>query len=334
MAVGSLSDWAALQRSVRRRSWALLAGVGLGALVAPASALTLAIAAGPGFTPVQLAKVQGYFAAEGLTLDVIRCVNGRRCLQHLLEGEAELATVADAPIVLASFARSDFAIVAAVATSASENKVVARADRGIRTPADLKGKRIGVVKGTSGHYFTDSYLLYHGIEPSQVTLVPLDPANQVVLLARGEVDAVGSYEPMGYQARRRLGDQAVFLPTPKLFNIHFNLVAKKGAVSDADLKKLLRAMQRAARMMREEPARARALAADWLGTDTAMLDAIWVDYRFELTLDQSLLSALEAQARWARRQGLVDGARAPDYLDYVHPGPLRSLDPRAVTLVK
>lgn len=301
---------------------------------APATALTLAIASGPGFAPVIVAQAQGYFAAEGLTPDIVRCVNGRRCLQHLLEGEAQIATATDTPIALASFTRRDFAIVATFASSASENKFVARADRGIRMPADLKGKRIGVVKGTSGHYFTDSFLLYHDIDPSQVTLQPLDPANQLAALARGEVDAIGAAEPLGYQARARLGDQAVFLPHPRIFNIHFNLVAGKTGVGDAELLKLLRAVQRAEALIRDEPARARRLTAEWLGADPRQLDAIWGEYRFELALDQSLLGALEAQARWARREGLVEAARAPDYLDFVHPRPLQMLAPRAVTLVK
>jgi ABC-type nitrate/sulfonate/bicarbonate transport system substrate-binding protein len=315
----------------RVAAWAL----GLFAGTASAAPLTIAVADPPGFAPVLLAAAQGYFAAEDLDVRLLHCVNGRRCLQHLLDGEAQIATAADTPIALASFSRTAFAVIATIATSPSENKFVARADRGIRTAADLRGRRIGIVRGTSGHYFADRFLLYHGIEQSQVTLVSLDPADQVGPLLRGEVDAVGSYEPMGYRARAQLGANAVLLPAPRLFDVSFNLIAARAGVPDADLVRLLRAIQRAERSIHTEPAVARALIAQRLGGERALVDAIWGDYRFALSLDQSLLATLEGQARWARRESLNGtSGTLPDYLDYVHPGPLQAVEPGAVTLVK
>lgn len=67
-------------------------------------------------------------------------------------------------------------IVATVA-SGYENRLIARVDRGIRAPADLKGQRIGFVQGTTGQHFTDSDLIFGDIDAGMDDFIsqPFDP---------------------------------------------------------------------------------------------------------------------------------------------------------------
>lgn len=305
------------------------------AAAAGAAPLTLAVADLPAFAPALLAEAQGYYAAEGLDLKIVHCVNGRRCLQHLTDGEAHFATVADTPIVMASHAGARFDIVATFA-SAYENRLIARADRGVRTAADLKGKRIGFVKGTTGQFFTDTFLILNNIDPDEVTLVPLEAVDAVERLARGDVDAAGLYQPHGYLAGQRLGKNAVVLPGARLNMVTFNLVTQPAgaAVRTQDVEKVLRALRRACDFIDTQPAQARALLALRLQLEPALLDAIWAGYEFRVALEQSLIANLEAESRWALREGLVPRGTTPDYLDRIKPTALRSIDPRAVSIVK
>ncbi len=309
-----------------------VAALAVGGGAALAAPTTLALADLPSFALGQIAAAEDYFAAEGLDLKVLRCVNGRACLQALAEGKAQLATVADTPLVMAAHSGVPYQIVATMGSSGRDNSIVARSDRGIRTPADLKGKRIGFVRGTTGHYFTDSYLLFHGIPRSSVTLVPLDPATAPEQLARGEVDAAGLYQPHGPRAQALLGDKGVLLPSPRLYAVTINLISQPGVPEDTVLR-VLRALARAERLMEREPQRARALLAARLRLDASTIAEFWGVYDFRLVLEQSLLTTLEAQSRWALREGLVPPGPAPDFLERIRPGPLKALDPRAVTLV-
>lgn len=307
----------------------------LAASAAPAAPLTLAVADLPGFAPALVAEAQGYYAAEGLDLKLLHCVNGFRCLKHLLAGEAQIATVAETPLVMAAHAGARFDIVATFGVS-REYRLVARADRGIRSIADLKGRRIGYIQGTSLLYFAQTLLTLDGVDPATVTLVPLAAGTHVDSLVRGDVDAGAFYHPHVGQVLQRLGGNAVLPDRSRSILVTFNLVSAGAPepVADEDLRKLLRALRRACDFIDTQPDKARALLADVLKTDTAALAAIWDDYRFRLALDQTLINMLESQSRWAVREGLVPQAATPDFLDRVRPGPLRAVEPRAVTLVK
>lgn len=322
------------------RSVLFLAGWMLGfapaALAAPAS-LTLAVADLQAAAPVLIAEAKGFFLAEGLAPKIIHCPVGRVCLQQLLDGKAQIATAADVPIATASLMRKGFAIVATIASSGRENRLIVRQDRGIRSAADLKGKRIGTLIGTTGQYFTESVLLYSGLNVADVTIVPLDPSDVIGPLQRGEIDAAGLFEPYGREALRRLHTQARILPMPELISTTFNLVSVPSAAgaSDDDILKLLRAIQRANQLIRDNPEQARKIVAAALKIDPLTLAESWDDYDFRLLLGQPLVTTLEAQARWAMRDKL-GGTRAqiPDFLEFIRSEPLRRLDARAVRLVQ
>lgn len=283
------------------------------------------------FAPALVAGWQGFFAAEGLQVEIIPCVNGRRCLKHLTDHQADVATVADTPIVMAAHHGQVFQILATMTTS-RDNSFVVRSDRGIASPADLRGKRIGYVRGTSGHYFTDTFLTYHGITLDQITPVELDAARAPQQLAAGEVDAAGLYQPHGPEALRLLGSQGRVLSAPRLYTATMNLVVRPG-VSDADAVKLLRALQRANAYMQADQQRAQAQVARELRLDPASVRESWDLLSFRLSMGQSLLTTLEAQSRWMRRTEQVEGTESPDFLKMMRPGPLRQVDPSAVSLV-
>ena len=313
--------------------WLFAALGALVAAVASAGPLTMAIADLPAFSPALVADEAGFFAAEGLDVKVIRCVNGRRCLQHLTDGEAAMATVADIPMVMAAHAGKPFGIVTTMATSRRENRLIVRSDRAIRTASDLKGKRLGFIRGTSAHYFADNFLTFSGLKPQDLTLVPLDPARAAEQLIAGEVDAAGLYNPHGPRALDQLGDKALQLSTLSTYTITLNLVAQP-AVSDDDLRKVLRALERALTLIRQQPHSARTLVAARLNLEPAELKTMWSDYEFRLVLDQALITTLESESRWAMREGLVENKTLPNYLDMVRDAPLRSIDRRAVTVIK
>ena len=310
--------------------------IGFGSLSAHADEVVLAVARLPFSLPLFVADAEGYFAAEGVRVRLLDCPTGRRCLQHLLDGGAQLATVADTPLVFASFSRADFVIVATVAKSSRDTKIIARKSAAIATPGDLIGKRIGVIIGTSAHYFLDSFLLYHGVDNRNVRVIGRQIEDLVPALENHEVDAVAAFEPGAYRAVRALGSDALVLRAPRIYTTTFNLVAGRSFASgrDADLVKILRAISRAERFIRAAPQKAQAILRQRLEVDQGFIDWVWPDLDYALSLDQSLLTTLESEARWASREGHRNEKKPANYLDYIDPEALIRALPGAVTLVK
>ena len=64
------------------------------------------------------------------------------------------------------------------------------------------------------------------------------------------------------------------------------------------------------------------------------MDVIWPRQQFSLSLDQSLLAAMEDEARWMIKSGLTAEKRVPNFLDYIYEGGLKAIKPEAVSIIR
>jgi ABC-type nitrate/sulfonate/bicarbonate transport system substrate-binding protein len=304
------------------------------ALAAP---LNLAVSNGPVSLLVYAAEGQGFFKHEGLSLNLVECSSGRNCLKLLTDGTVDLATAADVVVALNSFTRPDLAVLGTVSASSHQIKLIARRSAGIATPEQVRGKRLATVQGTSAQYFLDSWLLFHGIESRMVQHVYLPPDELGLVLQLKDVDAVAIWEPLASQAMKLLGDDALALPNPRVYTQHFNLISTRSTIAArrTDLVKVLHALARAHQFIREQPDAAAQLLARRLGIDTATATAQMKEQDYRLRLDQSLVSTLSSQLRWAVREGHAKpDAELPNPLRLIEATLLREAAPSAVDAIK
>jgi ABC-type nitrate/sulfonate/bicarbonate transport system substrate-binding protein len=303
--------------------------------VAAADALRISLATTPLVLPFYVAETQGYLAAEGVDLKIKDVAGGVRALDDLLSGSADLATASETVVMFNSFKSADFAVVATIAISDNDLKIVSRDTREISGLRQLSGKRVGNVAASAAHYYLDLQLVLSGVDPASVDLIDLQPDAMATALENGEVDAIAIWEPYAFIASTALPDARV-LPTIKGYDLRFNLIAHKrlNGVRDDELVKLLRALDRANQFIAAEPAKAQAILKKRLKLEQSFIDWVWPIYRYRLVLEQSLIQSLEGEARWARRNGHVTAERSPNYLRYVHPGPLRKVRPAAVSILE
>lgn len=296
--------------------------------------LVFAVARLPLSLPVYVAQAKGYFADEKLALKVVDCEIGLHCLDRMLDGRAHLATAAELPIVLAGLRGARFSIIATIANARGFDKIVVKRGRGTGV-ADLRGKRVGTFIGSSAHHYLELVLLASGVDPSHVSIIPLQPTGMRTALQADGVDAVAVPEPYAFQAARALGQDALVWVDRRLQVDTWNIVAG-GALAgqhDAVLESVCRALDRAARFIAREPVQARAILRQRLGLDEAGVDWVWSDIQFSIELRQSLVTGLEGQTRWALRSGHAVGS-PPNYLEHINAGPLRRARPGAVGIVQ
>ncbi len=324
----------------RRAAAALAAALALGAAACrppapPAPArVRIATTVSPQSGLVSLALERGLPARHGVEAEVTRHAFGRAALQALLQGQADVATVAETPVVLAALRGEPLVVLATVATSARDTAVVARRDAGIAAPRDLAGKRVGLPRGTTADFCLDTLLVRHAVDRRTVRVVDLAPDAMAPALDRGEVDAVAAWQPEVARLAARLGDRGVTFGTEDLYEGTFNMVARPDWVKQhrPAAERLLSALLDAEALAAGDPEAAWRAAAAQSGGDPWPRQARIFDFR--VRLEQGLLVLLAEEARWARREGLAPGEAPFEARDAVMPEPLRSVRPSAVTLLR
>lgn len=312
----------------------------LACLAAPACAadepLRIALSRTPLSLPIMAAQRKGYFEQEGVKVEVIEHLSGVRCMQAMLDDKADLATATELPVMFNAFARDDYAVLSTIATSRGDLKLIARASAGVDSPEKLNGKRIGITVASAAHYYMDLTLLAGGVDPAGVTVVPLQAEEMQPLLTTGKVDAVVAWEPFADKILVALKADAVVIPNLGAYNETFNLIAAKRLFGkrDDDLRRVLKALDRAMEYIRREPAEAQALLRQRLHVEADFTQRVWSNFAYRLSLEQSLLATLDAEARWAISSRHVTATKAPNFLGYIHDGPLKSLRPNAVSAAR
>lgn len=101
----------------------------------------------------------------------------------------------------------------------------------IASIADLRGKRVAVVKGSTGQYVTLAALRQAGLPLDSVNLIFLDPADSLSSLSTGTVDAWATWEPYVAEGELHAGLRPLPLPANLLAGLGF-IVATDDAIAN------------------------------------------------------------------------------------------------------
>lgn len=286
----------------------------------------------PASASVFVAQDQGYFEDEGLHVQVKVFDAGRLALDALMRGEVDVATCAQTPLARDVDAGKDPVIIATIAEVENANYIVARKDRGIRGAADLKGKKIAVLKGTTADYFLHIYLVTAGISPEDVDVVPVDEKSLVSRVVEGDLDGASAFAPYVHDLEDLLGANAVRLDQPSLYTTMWNFVVRRDSVKSrlAEHQAVLRAISKANEFMAEDPAAAQAMVARATKSKLQDVSRQWGDQQTMLRLDQALVLSLEDELRWMTTG--KDG-HVPNFLNQMDSTALMAVNPRSVTVI-
>lgn len=133
-----------------------------------------------------VADAFGYFKDENLTVELSRFDGGVGSLRASASGAIDLAGTSSEPVVDAIANGADVKIVYSYAPNVDVSFAVGS---GIKTLADLKGKKMGVQEpGGFADVMTRLVLKKAGIDPKEVTFVTTTTAGRVQALATGQTD--------------------------------------------------------------------------------------------------------------------------------------------------
>jgi len=285
---------------------------------------------------VHIAEEKGYFLEEGIAVEIKGYPTGKAALEATFSGEVDMGTVADTPIVSNSFERNDFAVFLTIVDSAKHSRALARKDRNINTPQDLVGKKVATTIGTSAHFFMSVFLTLNGIDISDVETVDMKPGEMVDAIVNGDVDAICTWEPNVLNAARGLGDNAIILSGNVGYEATFSLATMNVYIENNPelIRKVIKALVKAEGFALNNREESIDIIASRMEINREDLDKLWADYRFKISLSQSLIITLEDVARWSIRNNLTDKTGIPNYLDYIYMGALEEIKPEAITIIR
>lgn len=279
-----------------------------------------------------IAYEQGFFDRVGLTVAISGFPSGKEAVAALHADQVDVATASEYVVAAEGFADRQLRVLANI--SHYRNKaVVARSDRGIAVPADLRGKRVGLTSPSGAEYTLYVFLALNGMTPADVQVVNLAPQQLVEALTAGSIDAAITWQPHVQTLERNLGANAVSF-AGNVFDVYLLLVTKERKLvgQRKAMNRLMRALVLAEEWTREHPDEAKAIIARRFGLEPAAVDAQWRQMRLAVTLPQDLLVAMDGEATWlARRDGTAEAA-VPNFGTFIAAEELRQVKPAAVTV--
>ncbi|NLY27645.1 MAG: ABC transporter substrate-binding protein [Alcaligenaceae bacterium] len=195
---------------ISRRDMLKLAGVAGATLAAPGivraqsletKEVTIAVggAALIYYLPLSIAEINGYFKDEGLHAKVVDFAGGSKALQAVVGGSADVVSGAfEHTINLQSKGQMYRAFVQQGRAPMIVLGVSKKNMPDYKTPADLKGKKIGVTApGSSTNMMVSFFLAQHGLKPTDVSFIGVGAgAGAITALRTGQIDAIANLDPV------------------------------------------------------------------------------------------------------------------------------------------
>jgi len=124
-------------------------------------------------------------------------LNGNALLTALNTGSVDIhADVADAYALFTQAANAPLTYIAKETSAPTAQAVLVPVNSPIQKVADLKGKRVAVLKGSGAHYLLLTALKQAGLKASDIDLRFLEPQDGTTAFASGAVDALSVWDPL------------------------------------------------------------------------------------------------------------------------------------------
>lgn len=162
--------------------------------------VNIAIQPSAAFMPLYLCREKGWIE-EALASSQVKVTwndfeSGPPINESLAAGLSDIGTNGDVPTVSAIAAGQKVTIVGVPGNGPDAYAMLAKVDNNaVNSPADLKGKKVATVVGSTGHNLTKKLLEKYGMTFDDIELVNIAAGDVGIVLSTGQVDAAVIWEP-------------------------------------------------------------------------------------------------------------------------------------------
>lgn len=237
----------------------------ISAFGANAEALKLAHSTWVGYGPFYIAQEKGFFADEGVEIELSVMENTPLKMGALMAGRVDLvaSTADEFPTYMRNGKPLNYIL--AVDNSNGGDGVVSHKD--IATVADLKGRTVAFEEGSVSQFFINALLRRAGLSQDDIKMVNMTATDAGVAFAANRVDAAVTWEPHLSQGAAK--DHGKILvsssETPGLIVDVVAVLENTATEHEEELKGFVRAWDRALGFIESNPDEAFTIMAKGVG---------------------------------------------------------------------
>ncbi|MDO4623434.1 MAG: aliphatic sulfonate ABC transporter substrate-binding protein [Eubacteriales bacterium] len=258
----------------------------------------IAIQPSAAFVPLFVAKENGWIeealAEKGVEVVWNDFESGPPMNESLAAGSSDIGVIGDVPTVSAIAAGQDNLVAATTAKAADSYAILVPADSEVSSAADLSGKKIATVIGSTGHNLVRKFLEKEGLSLADVELVNISAGDAAAVLTSGEVDAVAIWEP---NVTRITGSGAAKIIAEGsdvgLAGTNTMVVRKEYAEANGEvLQVILEQYARGAKELENIDEETLAGVAEYLSLETEQLKQVIAKFQYTVIPDQEDIDSL------------------------------------------
>lgn len=184
--------------------------------------------------PGLVAEAKGYFKKHGVNVEMKLFPSGRAAIEAIAAGQFDIGMFGDIPALALLGQGWDGKIIAAGLGGPKRQALTVRLDSKYTSLKDLKGKRIGLTKGSTDEIALEATMKKAGMTWDDFTVVNLRPPAKATTLETGDVDAVEAWEPV-----------------PSLIVV--NKIGKRLLTADGDIPDIVGVTVASAKVLKDHP---------------------------------------------------------------------------------
>ncbi len=143
----------------------------------------------------QQGVIEKALEAKGVKVSWVEFTAGPPLVEALNVGSINVGWTGDAPPIFGQAAGSAIVYVAALPSNGKGEAIFTKPESGIKSVADLKGRKVGVGKGTSAHNLLVAALEKNGLKFSDIEVIYLSPADAAAAFASDKIEAWAVWDP-------------------------------------------------------------------------------------------------------------------------------------------
>ena len=290
--------------------------------------MTIATGVDPVFSAYYVAQQEGLFKKHELDVRINTGPSGSAMVAFLVNGQIESAFGSE----IAGVANHNLdPNVVVVAQATRLVRWIAVVGRNVDTLDQLKGKKVGIARGSGGEVFWLAMIDKLKLNPADYTVVNVEAPEMVAALERGNIDAYVVWEPWVTRGLAAIKNTKVLRTQEGILEQGVYVYMNRGWIqkNPAPAEAFIRALVDATDLINHDRKRAAKDVSDFLkNLDPAMVEQLMAKLTFEMELSDFTVNLFRLAEAQLKAQGKL--AKPLDWSGFIYPELMRKVLPAKV----